>query len=168
MKVGQKIGNIQKTTLYFLSMFVIMDIKEKKIWYRHKNALVSMNMWKLENPNMVFYYQNGDVIGGVPFTIGIQTLWQKTTLLKYGRDECISMDATFGANDLMYHLFTLVVFDEWHKVIPIALVITSRQNEDDIYDWLWALKLFINNEHLDWKPSWFIVDDAIQEREAIK
>ena len=24
-----------------------------------------MNMWKLENPNMVFYYQNGDAIGGV-------------------------------------------------------------------------------------------------------
>jgi len=46
---------------------------------------------------------------GVPFTIGIQTPWQKTTLLKYGRNGCISIDATFGTNDLMYHLFTLVV-----------------------------------------------------------
>jgi hypothetical protein len=78
------------------------------------------------------------------------------------------MDATFGTNNLMYHLFTLVVFDEWHNGIPIAWVITSRQKEDNIYDWLWALKLFVNNEDLDWKPSCFIVDDAIQEQEAIK
>jgi len=117
---------------------------------------------------VVFFYQNGDATQGVPFTIGIQTPWQKATFLKYGRNGCISMDVTFGTNDLMYHLFTLVVFDEWHNGIPIAWVITSRQKEDDIYDWLWALKLSINNEDLDWKPSCFIVDDAIQEREAIK
>lgn len=129
---------------------------------------MSVNMWKLENPDSVFYYQNGNGTEGIPFTIGIQTPWQKTTLMKYGRDGCISMDATFGTNDLMYHLFTLVVFDEWHNGIPIAWVITSRQKEDDIFDWLWALKLFVNNEDLAWKPSCFIVDDAIQEREAIK
>jgi hypothetical protein len=44
-------------------------------------------MWKLENPNVVFYYQNGDATGGVPFTIDIQTPWQKTTILKYGKME---------------------------------------------------------------------------------
>ena len=42
IRVEQKIGNIQKTILYFLSMFVIMSIKEKKNWYMHKNALVSV------------------------------------------------------------------------------------------------------------------------------
>ena len=38
MKVGQKIRNIQKTTLYFLSMFVIMSIKwkEKKLVHAQK------------------------------------------------------------------------------------------------------------------------------------
>ena len=74
-----------------------------------KNTFVSVNMWKLENPNVVFYYQNDDATTGVPFIICIQTPLQKTTLLKYRRDECISMDPTFGTNDLMYHLFTLVV-----------------------------------------------------------
>ena len=66
-----------KTTLYFLSMFVIMSIKRIFFWYKHKNALVSVNMWKLENPNVIFYYQNDDATRGVPFTIGIQTSWQK-------------------------------------------------------------------------------------------
>ena len=94
--------------------------KIKNIWYMHKNALVSVNMWKLENHNLVFYYQNGDTTGGVTETNGVQTLWQKITLLKYRKDGCNSMDATFGTNDLMYHLFTLVVFDDWHNEIPIA------------------------------------------------
>ncbi len=129
---------------------------------------MSVNIWKLKNPNVIFFYQNEDATGYVHFTIGIQISWQKSTLLKYGKDGCIAMDATFGTNDLMYHLFTLVVFDEWHNGIPIAWVITSRQKECDIYDWLWALKLFANNEDKHWKPSCFIVDDAIQEREAIK
>ena len=129
----------------------------------YKNILVIVNMWKLENLNVIFYYQNGDATGGVSFTIGIQTPWQKTTLLKYENDGCISMDATFGTNDLMYHLFILVDFDKWHNRTTIALVITSRQKEYDIYDWLWALKLFVNNEDLDWKSLCFIVDDAIQD-----
>ena len=87
--------------------------------------------------------------------------------MKYEKYRCIFTDATFGTNDLMYHLFTLVVFDEWHNTILIAWVNTSRQ-KNDIYDWLWALPLFIKNKDLDWNPSCFIVDDAIQEREAIK
>ena len=86
----------------------------------HKNALVSVNTWKLENPNVVIYYKNCDATGGVPFTIRIQTPWQKTTLLKYEKDGCIFIDPIFGANDLMYHLFTLVVFYEWHNEISIA------------------------------------------------
>ena len=86
----------------------------------HKNALVSVNMWKLENSNVVFYYQNGHATKGVSFIIGIQTPWQKSTLLKYERDGSISMTAIFGTKDLMYHLFTLVVFDEWYNGIPIA------------------------------------------------
>ena len=69
-------------------MFVNMSIKGKKsVSYKHKKALVSVNMWKIENPNVVFYYQNGDATRGVPFTIGIQTPWQKATLLKYRRDD---------------------------------------------------------------------------------
>ena len=69
---------------------------------------------------MVFYYKNGDATSSVPFIFGIQTPWQKATLLKYGRDGCIFIDAIFGTNDLMHHLFTLVVFYEWHNGISIA------------------------------------------------
>jgi hypothetical protein len=69
---------------------------------------------------VVFYYQNDDVTGGISSNIDIQTSWQKTTLLKYERDGCNFKDATFSTNDLMYHLFTLVVFDEWHNGILLV------------------------------------------------
>jgi hypothetical protein len=67
----------------------------------HKNALVSVNMWKLENPNAVFYYQNCDATRDIAFTIGIQILWQNTTLLKYKRDGCNSTHATFSTTYLL-------------------------------------------------------------------
>lgn len=142
--------------------------RKKGIWYRHKNVLLSVNFWRLENSHTIFFYQDSDAGRGVPFTIGIQTLWQKDTVLKYGKNSCISMDATFGTNDLMYHLFTLVVSNEWHNGIPIAWILTSRQKEDDIYDWLLALKIRLTNDDPTWKPSCVIVDDAVQERMAIK
>jgi hypothetical protein len=78
------------------------------------------------------------------------------------------MDSTFGTNDQLYHLFTLVVFDKWYNGIPIAWILTARQKEEDIYDWLMALKVVISAKHPEWMPSCFIVDDAMQEREAIK
>ena len=92
-------------------MFVTMSIKEKKLVHAQK-CIGECEYVKIGNPNVVIYYKNGDATGGVPFTIRIQTPWQKTTLLKYEKDGCISIDAIFGANDLMYHLFTLVVFYE--------------------------------------------------------
>jgi hypothetical protein len=50
--------------------------------------------------------------GHKDFSIGIQISWQNTTLLIYGRDECIFMDAIFDTNNLMYYLFIQVIFYE--------------------------------------------------------
>ncbi len=76
--------NLQKTTIYFLIMFVTMSIKEKKLVHAQK-YIGECEYVEIENLNVVFYYQNGDAIGGVHFTIGIHISWQKTTLLKYGK-----------------------------------------------------------------------------------
>ena len=77
--------NLQKTTIYFLIMFVTMSIKEKKLVHAQK-CIGECEYVKIGNPNVVIYYKNGDATGGVPFTIRIQTPWQKTTLLKYEKD----------------------------------------------------------------------------------
>jgi hypothetical protein len=58
----------------------------------------------------VFFFQNVGEINStqIPFTIGIQTPTQCESMLSYGHNGAISMDATFGTNDMKFHLFTLM------------------------------------------------------------
>jgi hypothetical protein len=46
---------------------------------------------------------------------------------QFGHNGLISMDATFGTNDVKYHLFTLMMFD-FHRIrVLVAWVITGHQ-----------------------------------------
>jgi len=66
-------------------------------------------------------------IGGIqaPFTIGIQTPTELESMLTWGHNEPISMDATFGCNDVKFHLFILMVFDShWTKILVAWIVIS--------------------------------------------
>jgi hypothetical protein len=67
----------------------------------------------LHHSKLVFYLQKVDKVNGieVPFTLNIETLTQCQFMLAYGHNRIISMDATFGTNDVKYHLFTLMGFD---------------------------------------------------------
>jgi hypothetical protein len=38
----------------------------------------------------------------------------------YGHNGAISMDATFGTNDVNYHLFTLMGFDVHRTKVPLV------------------------------------------------
>jgi hypothetical protein len=64
----------------------------------------------------------------LPFTIGIQKLFQIVWMLESQHNGTLSMDATFGTNVQRYHLFTLMVFDHHHQGLLIAWVITSHIN----------------------------------------
>jgi hypothetical protein len=48
-------------------------------------------------------------------------------MLSYGHNGAISMDATFGTNDMKFHLFTLMGFDDHHMGVPLVWIVTSRQ-----------------------------------------
>ena len=76
----------------------------------HKNDAQSVRMWVQKNPDKVFHYTEsnkhkpvpvpGELNGNnMPFTIGIQTQWQKKMMLQHGHRGGISVDATFGTND---------------------------------------------------------------------
>jgi len=116
----------------------------------------------LSHLNDVFYFQDASKDNGihVPFTIGIQTPSQLQAMVSLGENGAISMDATFGTNDVKFHLFTLMVFDAHHIGILIAWIITSHQTCDDLVEWLTLLKTKLFKKNLKWKPSCFIVDDV--------
>jgi hypothetical protein len=85
-----------------------------------------------------------------------------------GDNGAISMDATFGTNDVKFHLFTLMVFDAHRSRVSVAWIITSCQTCDDLVEWLTPLKTKFIRKNLKWKPSCFIADDAPQELRALR
>ncbi len=86
----------------------------------------------------MFFFQDVGEINGiqVPFTIGIQTPSQCESMLSYGHNDAIFMDATFGTNDMKFHLFTLMGFDDHHMGVLLVWIIISRQIVEDLMEWL--------------------------------
>ncbi len=77
----------------------------------------------------MFFLQDVGEINGtqIPFIIAIQTPTQCESMLSYGHNGAISMDATFGTNDMKFHLFTLMGFNDHQTNVLLAWMITSRQ-----------------------------------------
>ena len=59
-------------------------------------------------------------------------------MLRWANHRKISMDTAFGTNYMKFHLFTLMIFNNFRNGIPIVRIITSRQ-KDDLIQWLPAL-----------------------------
>jgi hypothetical protein len=45
---------------------------------------------------------------------------QLQNMFQFGHNGLISMDATFGTNDMKYHLFTLMAFDFHHTRVLVV------------------------------------------------
>ncbi len=87
-----------------------------------RDNFISIRSWAFQHLEYVLFFQDASEINGtqVPFTIGIQTLIQCQSMLSYGHNSAISMDATFGTNDMKFHLFTLMGFDDHYTGVPLA------------------------------------------------
>ena len=97
----------------FLTTKDIRNISGKlaqETYMLHKNDAQSVRMWVQRNPKNVFYYTEsnkekpvtvpGELTGSnMPFTIGIQTEWQRQMMLQHGHRSGISVNATFGTNE---------------------------------------------------------------------
>ncbi len=72
----------------------------------------------------MFFFQDVGEINEtqVPFTTDIQTSIQCDSMLSYGHNGAISMDATFGTNDMKFHLFTLMGFDDHQIGVLLAWI----------------------------------------------
>ncbi len=103
----------------------------------------------------------------VPFTIGVQTLTQYESVLSYGHNSAISMDATFGTNDMKFHFFTLMGFGDHHMGVLLAWIITSTQIVEDLIKWLKPLKNKMLSHMPRWKPSCSLIDNAPEELKAL-
>jgi hypothetical protein len=102
-----------------------LNQKHKKgSWRLHTNPVISIQYWTLQHPEDVFFFQHVGEIKGIqiPFTIGIQTPTQCDSMLSYGHNGAIYMDATFGSNDMKLRLFSLMGFDDHHIGVLLAWI----------------------------------------------
>jgi len=132
---------------------VYLDRKHKKRSLRlHQNPTISLRTWAVNHPSDVFYFQDASEDDGihVPFTIEIQTPSQLQAMVSLGDNGAISMDATFGTNDVKFHLFTLMVFDAHCTRVSVAWIITSHQTCDDLVESLTLLKIKLLRKNLKW------------------
>jgi len=121
--------NMTQDDFIRLQDIAYLDQKHKKgSWRLHTNPTISIRTWALQHSEDVFFLQDVGEINGVQvlFTIGIQTPIQCESMLSYGHNGAISMDATFDTNDMKFHLFTLMGFDDHCTGVPLAWIITSR------------------------------------------
>ncbi len=100
-----------------------LDRKHKKgSCCLHTNPTISIRSWAFQHPKDVFFFQDVREINRtqVPFTIGIQTPTQCESMLSSSHNGAISMDATFGTNDMKFHLFTLMGFNDHHTGVLLT------------------------------------------------
>ncbi|KAH9312868.1 hypothetical protein KI387_027903, partial [Taxus chinensis] len=91
----------------FLSSHDVQNIDKKikaaKYMY-DRNDAQSVRVWQDQNPNICFEYQeyegNVEEDGHVPFIMDIQMPQQLEWMLKYGHNNILAMDATFGTNGM--------------------------------------------------------------------
>jgi hypothetical protein len=78
------------------------------------------------------------------------------------------MDATFDTNDMKFHLFTLMGFDDHRTGVLLAWIIINMQTIEDLIEWLKPLKDKMLSHMPQWKPSCFRIDNAPQELKALQ
>jgi hypothetical protein len=84
-------------------------------------------------------------------------------MVSLGDHGAISMDVTFGTNDVKFLLFTLMGFDAHHSRMLVMWIITNRQTCNNLVEWLSPLKVKLERKMPKWKPLCFIIDDVPQE-----
>lgn len=99
-------AKVERDTFVLPSDIQILSNKRgEEMWQKHPKDPMSVRMWMQENPNSVFFYQEHcdfdlNMISPteIPFTIGIQTEWQREMMLRLGHLRAVSCEATLGTN----------------------------------------------------------------------
>eukprot|EP01018_Ginkgo_biloba_P019858 Gb_28340 [translate_table: standard] len=82
-------------------------------------------------------------------------------MVKFGKNNLIATNSTFGTNNFKYPLLTLLVFDAHHNGVPVACIISSCSSTSDIQSWMEKLRSKIYKMDPTWRPSSFMVDDVV-------
>ncbi len=128
-----------------------------------ENMAVLIDLWKENNEDDQFLFRPHTSQDGSTTTMLFchQTKWQKRLLLKYG--ETVLLDATYRTTRYAMPLFFLCVRTNVNYIV-VGTFVVQNETTTAISE---ALQIF-RDWNAEWKPANFMVDFAVQEREAIK
>ena len=135
----------------------------------HQNDHCSVQLWvesmnnnaDIESPVLLFKQQGVEQpedlndFGVGDFAIGLQTVFQRDMLLKFG-SEVVCMDSTHGTNVYDFYLVTILVLDDYGEGVPVAWLITNREDASAVRQFL----LKVREKCGDIDTKFFMSDDA--------
>ena len=136
---------------------------------RHKNDLISVTTWvedmKAQEYNSILIFkpqgkeqlQDMNNISPNDFLLCVQTEFQRDMLKQFG-SSAVCMDTTHGTNMYDFSLTTVVVVDEYGEGVPVAWMVSNREDVHVLTEFLKAIKQRTGNI----SPQWFMTDDAQQ------
>jgi hypothetical protein len=91
---------------YVSKTFITCQESLQETYKKDENDVKSVKMWIIENREKDFFYQESNVQvegnlhgGNTPFTISIQTKWQKEMMLRHDHESGVFIIVTFRTND---------------------------------------------------------------------
>ncbi|GLJ10880.1 hypothetical protein SUGI_0137140 [Cryptomeria japonica] len=113
---------------------------------KHVHDATRILEWKKQDDENFFCFQQPQG-ADKPFIMGIQTAWML---------------------DMMYQLYSCLVFDKQKLGVLVAWVVTSRNKIKDIQVWLMEVWRRGMKKSHDWRINAFITDDVSAEIQAIE
>ncbi|KAL2649747.1 hypothetical protein R1flu_017875 [Riccia fluitans] len=130
-------------------------------------------LWSKRYKHKVFVYEQHltanerNQASPVSFVIGIQTTWQKRKLLA-GQDTLLICETTYGSNKLQYHMYSVLVVDQYCNGIPVAWIISPNIKKHDYQPWMEALRQSMFEHYVEWSPKSFVVEDMSSSTKEIR
>ena len=97
----------------------------------------------------------------VDFVLGLQTVAQRKFMLQFGNGCMVSVDSTHGTNQYDFKLVTVMVVDDLGEGIPVAFIISNREDEVVLHEFFAAIKCRLPSE-VQFSASHIMTDDAPQ------
>ena len=102
-------------------------------------------------------------LGDNDFVLCIQTEFQREMLQKFGHDT-ICIDSTHGIDMYDFYLITVVVIDKYGEGIPVAWILSNREDAMAINSFFTTLKEACGII----LPTWFMSDDKGEFRSTLQ
>ena len=145
-------------------IYTIVYNTMKTLAYFDQDELRSLEKWqeKLINAGGNCLFERNNEIDEVDFMFAFQ-MKDQHELMKFSRVLCL--DGTHGMNHHGYHLFTLIIrHPATGSGYPIAFLISKYKRTLTLKRWL----TFLRQEHNEWCPDIFMVDDAGEEIKVVE